>query len=52
MNIPNLFRNVPLSRMLPSTGKNGGWHVEIFNKPPTLARLAAVVVLEALRAEI
>jgi hypothetical protein len=52
MNNPNLFSNVPLSRMLTSTGKNGGRLVESFNKPPTQARLAVVVVLEALRAEI
>jgi hypothetical protein len=51
-NIPNLFGNVPLSRTLTSTGKNGGRLFETFNKPPTLALVAAVVVLEALRAEI
>jgi hypothetical protein len=51
-NIPNLFYNVPLSRTLTSTGKNGGRLIESFNKPPTLARVAAVVVLEAFRAEI
>jgi hypothetical protein len=51
MNIPNLYGNVPLSRTLMSTGKNGGWLVESFNKPPTPARLAAVVVLDALRAK-
>jgi hypothetical protein len=51
-NIPNLFGNVPFSRSLTSTGKNGGHLVESFNKPPTLAWLAAVVVLEALRVEI
>jgi hypothetical protein len=52
MNIPNLFGNVPLSRTLTSTGKNGGRLIESFNKPPTLAQLAAVVILEALRAKI
>jgi hypothetical protein len=52
MNIPNLYGNLPLSRMLTSTCKNGGQLVESFNKPPTPARLAAMVVLEALRAEI
>jgi hypothetical protein len=52
MTIPNLYGNVTLSRMLTSTGKNGGRWVESFNKPPTPARLAGVVVLEALRAEI
>jgi hypothetical protein len=51
-NISNLFCNVPLSRTLRSTGKNGGRLVESFNKPPTLARVAVVVVLEAFRAEI
>jgi hypothetical protein len=52
MNISNLYGNVPLSQTLTSTGKNGGRLVESFNKPTTPARLAAVVVLEALRAEI
>jgi hypothetical protein len=51
MNIPKLYGNLPFSRTLTSTGKNGGWLVESFNKQPTPARLVAVVVLEALRAE-
>jgi hypothetical protein len=52
MNITNLYGNVPLSRMLTSTGKKCGRLVESFNKPPTSAQLVAVVVLEALREEI
>jgi hypothetical protein len=52
MNIPNVYGNLPLSRTLMSTGKNGGRLVECFNKPLRPVQLVAVVVLEALRAEI
>jgi hypothetical protein len=50
INIPNLYGNIPLSRTLMSTDKNGGRLIESFNKAPTLARLVAVVVLKVLRA--
>jgi hypothetical protein len=52
MNIPNLFGNLPLYRMLTSTGKNGGRMVESFNKPQTPAQLVAAVILEALSNEL